>query len=259
VVHCAYNSTEGLRLIDAPPDFGPDSPRWPGMVSLGRELASLQSHLRGATQIAPVAMLWPIRSFAAQPPADFTADSPLRNDLVSLLSRCLDHQVGVQFMDEADLWRAQLVDRQLVLGRARYSHVILPFCLLLHANTVASLQAAQNAGVTVVRTGAAPRWQQTETKLEPLSLDWCKAAEPADLMKGLPRLVSVGPDGTDVRCTAWRHGEQTTNLLINLRDTTAEVVIDGRRVELPPGKLVVLDHAGRSVTHSRPEEPGSPR
>ncbi len=267
VVHCAYNSTEGLRLTEAPPDFGPDSSRWSGMVALGHELASLQNHLRGATQIAPVAVVWPIRSFAAQPPAEFTADSPLRNDLVALLSLCLDHQVGVQLIDEADLWRAQPADRQLVLGRARYSHVVLPPCVLLHEKTVAALRAAQNAGVTVVRAGAAPRWQQTERGLEPVKkLDWCAAAEPVELMKRLPRLLSLVPDGStgavdgtssppsgaDIRCTAWRHDEQTTYLVMNLRDQPADVMIDGRRRELLPGKILVLRGPSRSATHSKP-------
>jgi hypothetical protein len=252
VVHCAYNSTEGLRLAEAPPDFGPDSPRWPGMVILGRELASLQNHLRGATQIAPVAIVWPIRSFAAQPPAEFTADSPLRNNLVSLLTLCLDRQVGVQLIDETDLGRAQLADRHLVLGRARYSHVVIPSCLLLHADTVTSLRNAQKAGVTVIRTGAAPRWQQTEKGIEPAALDWCTAVEPVELIKRLPRLISVGPDGTDIRCTAWRHDNQTTYLIINLRDKPADVTINGRRRELVPGSILVLGDAELSATHSKP-------
>ena len=71
VIHCAYNSTEGLRLIDAPPDFGPGKPPLGGHGALGHEMAQLQGVIRDARQIAPVAILWPIRSFAAQPPADF--------------------------------------------------------------------------------------------------------------------------------------------------------------------------------------------
>jgi hypothetical protein len=253
VVHCAYNSTEGLRLIDAPPDFGPDSSRWPGMVALGRELASLQEYVRGATQIAPVAVVWPIRSFAAQPPGEFTADSPLRNDLVSLLTLCLDHQVGLQFIDEADLGRAQLADRQLVLGRARYSHLVIPSCLVLHAKTVAGLRAAWNAGVTVIRTGTPPRWQQTDTGLEPLALDWCPVAEPAELVKRLPRLISLAPDGTDIRCTAWRRDGQTSHLVVSLRDQPADVTIDGRQEKLLNGKILVSPASRASATQPKPD------
>ena len=110
VVACAYNSVEGLRLIDSPPDFGPYSSRWEGMVALGRELAQWQLTIRDAKQIAPVAIVWPIRSFAAMPLADltpkaFTVDCPLRNELMQLIRSCLDRQVGLQLIDEADLWR----------------------------------------------------------------------------------------------------------------------------------------------------------
>jgi hypothetical protein len=240
VVHCAYNSIEGLRLTEAPPDFGPDSPRWPGMLALGHELATFQPIVRKATQIAPVAVLWPIRSFAALPPAEFTADSPLRNDLVALLTQCLDHQVGLQLLDEADLWHAPLIGGELVLGKARYAHVIVPSCIVLDARTVAKLRDASQAGLRVTRTGRAPQWQQTHAGLEPAALDWCPAGELGAVVAGLPRLVNLQPDGTDLRCTAWRHGEKTTRLLISLRDKPTTVTIDGRDVPLAPGQLQVL-------------------
>jgi hypothetical protein len=67
VVHCAYNSQEGLRRIEAPPDFGPESNRWSGMVALGHDMARQQAIIRDAVQEAPVAILWPIRSFTALP------------------------------------------------------------------------------------------------------------------------------------------------------------------------------------------------
>ena len=105
-------------LIDAPPDFGPESSRWEEMVKLGRESGQLQDVVRDARQIAPVAiLLGPIRSFAVELPTDFRADSPLRNELVHVIQQCLDRQVGVHFFDQADLWRSQVVDRELRLGK----------------------------------------------------------------------------------------------------------------------------------------------
>jgi hypothetical protein len=248
VVHCAYNSVEGLRLTEAPPDFGPASSRWEGMVRLNHELAALQAVVRDATQIAPVAIVWPIRSFAALPPATFTADSPLRNELVRFIQFCLDRQVGLQLLDEADLWRATLADRHLRLGKASYSHVVLPSTIVLHAQSVARLRDACTAGVTVLRAGRAPKWQQTDTGLQPVQLDWCPAAEPAEAVKRLPRLAEIGPDATDIRCTAWRRvgwvsdpsnvrDGKTTRLLINLRTTLAKVTIDGQDMVLQPGKI----------------------
>jgi hypothetical protein len=248
VVHCAYNSVEGLRLTEAPPDFGPASSRWEGMVRLNRELAGLQAVIRDATQIAPVAVVWPIRSFAALPPAGFTADSPLRNELVRLIQLGLDRQVGLQLLDEADLWRGELADRHLRLGKASYSHVVLPSCVVLHARTIGKLREAAAAGVTVLRAGQPPKWQETDAGLKPAPLDWGAAAEPAAVVKSLPRLVELGPDGTDIRCTAWRHGGRvsnpshagggtTTRLLMNLRSAPAQVTIDGRNMVLQPGEI----------------------
>lgn len=244
VVHCAYNSQEGLRLIEAPPDFGPDSPRWPGMVELGRDLARLQPLVRGATQIAPVAVVWPIRSFAAQPLAEFTAESPLRNELVALITACLDRQVGLQLLDEADLWRAELAGPELVLGRARYSHVVLPSCVVVDARTCDKLQAAARAGVRVLRAGSGPRWQQTAAGLEPARPDGIPTGRPDEVVGQLPQLLALQPDGTDLRCTAWRQGARTTRLLISLRDQPTTVRVGERTLQLLPGQITVLPEGG---------------
>ncbi len=237
VVAEAYNSVEGLRLIEVPPDFGPASSRWQGMLKLGRELAQLQPIVSDAEQIAPAAVVWPIRSFAAQPPTDFRADSPLRNELVHVVQLCLDRQVGVHLLDEADLWRSQTVDRQLRLGKAAYSHIVLAGCSVLHEHTVAKLREAAQAGVTVLRVGQGPQWQETQVSVEPLRLDWCAGGNAAEVVGRLPRLMDLGPDGTDIRCTIWRHGDQCTRLLMNLRKKPVDVIIDGKQVELAPGKI----------------------
>jgi hypothetical protein len=109
---------------------------------------------------------------------------------------------------------------------------------VLHARTLAALRDAAKAGVSVVRAGSAPQWQQAETGLQPAEFDWCPAGEPAQVVDRLPRLVSL-TDGTDIRCTAWRRGETTTRLLVNLRDQATTVAIDGRETELAPGRVHV--------------------
>ena len=240
VVHCAYNSTEGLREIEAPPDFGPASSRWEGMVALSRELAALQPIVRDAAQVAPVAIVWPIRSFAVQAPASFTDDSPLRNDLVRLVVLCLDYQVGLHLIDEADLWQARIADRQVTLGKARYSHVLLPSCTVLHQRTIGKLREAAQAGVTVLRAGQSPKWQQADARLEPSVMDWCPSMEPLAAVKSLPRLVQLEPDGLDIRCTAWRHGAQSARLLVSLREKPAAVAADGQALTLQPGQIHVV-------------------
>ena len=240
VVHCAYNSTEGLRLIDAPPDFGPESSRWKDMVALGHELGKLQTVVRDARQIAPVAILWPIRSFAVQPPTDFKAESPLRNELVQVIQKCLDRQVGVHLLDEDDLWRSHVIGRELHLGKARYSHLVLAGCTIIHTNTIVKLQEAARAGITVLRVGQGPQWQQTSSCVEPVRLEGFAGGEAAEVVGRLPRLVDVKPDGTDIRCTAWQKGSHDTRLLMNLRDQPASVTVNGRPDTLAPGQIYVL-------------------
>ena len=239
VVHCAYNSVEGLRLTEAPPDFGPESSRWLGMVTLGRDLAKLQLLIRDARQIAPVAVLWPIRSFAALPPAEFTADSPLRNELVALIQMCLDQQIGLHVIDEADLWRAAPDGRELKLGKAAYSHVLVPTCVVLHERTVASLRAASDKGVQVLLVGKPPRWQQTDTSVEPTDFRWCVAQPLPDAVGSLPRLAQITPDGTDIRCTMWEKDGRRMRLIISLRSQVAEGAIDGQSVTLQPREVLV--------------------
>jgi hypothetical protein len=247
VIHAAYSSVEGLRLTDAPPDFGPASSRWEGMVKVGRELARHQAIVRDAVQVAPVAIVWPIRSFAAQPPHElgikgFTADWPLRNDLVRLVQLCLDRQVGLHLIDESDIQRARLEGRRLTLGKAKYSHVLIPSCIVLDKRTVQKLRKAAEHGVTVVRAGASPKWQQTDTGLEPAQLDWCPATGPVEAAKALPRLIDMAAGSGDIRCTAWQRDGKRTLLLMNLNPEPRSVEINSRRLKLLPGRVEVITH-----------------
>ena len=135
VVHAAFAPIEGPRLYDAPPDFGPNGTRWPGMTELHREIGEYQQVILGARQEAPVAILWPIRSFLAQN-NDWQAEpGGMRRDLALLLLRCLEQHVGVHLLDEADLWQAQSSGNTLRLGRACYEHILLPSCTVLHEQT----------------------------------------------------------------------------------------------------------------------------
>ena len=241
VVHCAFNSMEGLRAIEAPPDFGPLSSCWEGMVALGREFAELQEHLRGATQIAPVAILWPVRSFAALPVAEFTAASPLRDDLVDLLSRCLDRQVGTHFLDEADLWRAR-VDRGVVrLGRARYTHVLVPSCVVLHRQTVTALKRLKKEGVEVAVAGKPPEWVQSDAALTAARMKWCPQLSISEAVSALPRLMDFEGDTTDIRCTAWKRGRQCVHMLMNLSSSERALQWNGQDLRLGSGELRVVE------------------
>ena len=205
VVHCAFNSMDGPRSNEAPPDYGPASGRWPGMLELGRELAEIQPIIRDAVQIAPVAVLWPIREFMARPFEVYTHESPLRDQFVKFVRQLLDQQIGIHFLDEADVARATAEPGRLALGRARYTHVLIPPGFAPQPTTLAKLHAA---GV------------QTDGEL--------------------PRLVTIAGDTTDLRCTAWEKNGLRRYLLMSLRAENQTVQVNGRAVELPAGQIVVI-------------------
>jgi hypothetical protein len=167
----------------------------------------------------------------------FTGDWPLRNELVELVQACLDRQVALHLIDETDLCRASLAGGRLALGRAAYSHVVIPPCLILHADTVARLREAAQSGVKVLQVSQSPRWQQTDRRLEPLTIDWCPVADRAETVASLPRVIELQGDGQDIRSTAWRREGRTVRLLINLNPQPRECVIDGRKVILEPGRI----------------------
>ncbi len=240
VVHAAFSSVEGNRLYDAPPDWGPAGDFWPAMVELGKEFAELQTVIREATQVAPVAILWPIRSFAAQ--RSESHEQPLRDALVELLSQCLDHQVGVHFLDETDLVDAAISTGVMTLGRAAYSHVLVPDCTVLAADTIRVLREAAAADIQVVGTGSGPEWVQTDSAVEPAGPRAWESASVFDVVPTLPRLISIAPDGIarDLRCTAWERDGIRTRLLMNIGDEDKNMTVDGTPMRLRRGEVMTL-------------------
>lgn len=240
VVHYAQTSTKGLRLYDAPPDFGPDSPRWAGMQKVARDVARVQDVVHGARQVAPVAILWPIRSFLAQK-IDWQNDATgMRRDFNLLLARCLDRQVGVHILDEEVLWRAVRKGSSITIGRARYSHILVPSCSVLHERTISRLQALLKAGLTVTLTGQTPSSVHSDNGLAPLNMDWCPRADAETAVASLPRLIDAKGDTTDIRCTAWEKDGKVTRLLMNLRPRACKLKLAARALNLAPGKVLIL-------------------
>lgn len=244
VVHCGYNSTEGNRLIDAPPDYGPDSERWPGMVEISRDLHAVHDVTRDATQTAPVAVLWPIRTFQAANDNWLKVDPPLRQALVDLLVSCLERQIGLQLLDEADLWQAQRHGRELVLGRARYTHVLIPPSWVMHHRSVEALKAFADAGGEVRSVGQQPTRAEYDHTLGELDLSWCANASSAETVESLPRLIDLQATAGDlamIRCTQWQREDVTRKLIMNIGDSRFHGQLAGEALELEPNELRVLE------------------
>ena len=241
VVHAAFSSTEGDRLLDAPPDFGPQSPRWEGMQEADRNLREVQQKLIGATQTAPVAILWPIRSFQADSTSWQPEPGGMRRDFIDLLHACLCRQVGTHLLDEEDLWGASFSEGRLRLGRAAYSFILIPSCTVLHERTVAKLKALAEAGAALFHVGVAPTYVQTETGIEALDFSWCPEASVSQVADELPRLLTVEGSGCeDVRCTSWSKNGERFSLLINIGKSDWVGTVNGRKTALPVGAIRVV-------------------
>lgn len=246
VVHGAFTSMEGLRQYDAPPDFGPFSERWPGMQDIASELAAIQSIVTDARQLAPVAVLWPIRSFHADPAVGYTHDSPRRDALVDVLRRCLDRQVGVHLLDEAALLDAHAEQGELILGKARYRHVLIAACSVLSEKTVLALRTAAQQGVAVTVVDQMPQWQQGDAGLTPFENPGWPIADRAAVIATLPRLIEVEPEAMDIRCTAWEKHGKLMYLLLNLHNQTQSLTVNDKPLEPQPNTVYVSTTSGRS-------------
>ncbi|MHB0935058.1 MAG: HAD family hydrolase [Armatimonadota bacterium] len=236
VLHCAFLSTRGARDSE-PPDFGPDGVLWEGMHDVRRKLAEIQAVTHDARQLAPVAIVWPIRSFNAvrqEGQADNTGG--LRRELTTLLADCLDRQVGTHFIDEDDLRDLKVEGNEAVLGRARYTHLVIPSCTVLKAETLATLKALQAQGITVLLTGKTPIMAQTADAILPADLSWCPAGTPADLH----RLLDLPGDATDIRCTAWEKDGKVTRLVLNIGTEAFDATIDGKAMRLEPFEVYMM-------------------
>jgi len=230
IIHCAFLSTRGPRDYELP-DYGPDGVLWEGMHDVRRKLAEIQAVTHDARQIAPVAILWPIRGFNAvrqEGQADNTGG--LRHELFTLLAACLDRQVGTHFIDEDDLRDLTVHNGEAVLGRARYTHLVIPSCTVLKAETLETLKSLQAQGITVLQIGLAPTMAQTTDAIFPVNLSWCPTGTPADL----PRLLNLPIPATDLRCTAWEKDGKVTRLVLNIGMEAYEGEVEGKTMRLEP-------------------------
>jgi hypothetical protein len=259
VVHAAFVSTMGLRLYDAPPDCGPESPRWPGICAVDAALRPFIAAVAEARQTAPVAILWPIRSFIAEKMGDYHGDYPTRDALCELLVSCLEAQVGVQLLDATGLWEAEIRDGRLQLGHASYSHVLLPTVTVIHRRTLDRLQQCLDAGIAVVRVDDSLQWVDEGDAVSPLCADAIPgeraAMDAAWCEQNLPRLAPVGGSGQpDLRASQWQRDGQMRTLLMNMGDAPCAPTA---QVELSPGEFAVLTEQDDGWTETARFDPAA--
>jgi hypothetical protein len=217
------------------------------MVRLEQAIKPIQAVTREATQIAPVAILWPIRSFNAMPFEAFSHHNPLRDEMVELLQNCLARQVGVHFIDEDRLELLKVKHDRATLGLASYSHIIVPRCVVIHEDSLQALGKLSGQGVKAWRADQGPDWFQTRNSLvsqaelsaaRQKTLASLEVVEPAKLVSQLPCLVSGVKGMTrDIRCTVWEKQGRRTALLINLGEQSVTLNWQGSSLILKPRQV----------------------
>lgn len=243
VIHGGFNSIQGPRLIDAPPDSGPHAPIWNDMQRIAESLAPIQNAMRDSVNVAPVAILWPIRSFNQLCPKWQHEEGGLRGDLVNLITQCLDKQIGIHLLDEEDLHNATINNDQLCVGQMCYQHILIPSCTILHADTLAQLKRCQQQGLSVIAAGDLPRTKQTATNLQSITateLNWCTRLTPEQAVASLPRLIDLPQNSIDIRCTAWLDAQGLRKLVMNLRTETYTFVDQDQPFTLKPDQVQII-------------------
>ena len=244
VVHAAYESMEGHRAIDAPPDWGPMAEDWPNLCQLGVDLQPLQDVLRRSRQAAPVAVVWPIRSYHAMGTHNAQEDVALRKDLLDLMTLLLDAQIGFHFVDEQDLTLTQVSDGRVQVGAAQFRHLVVPPSLILHQATLDQLRAAAASGVDVRGIGQAPEYADADRQVTPCRPDWPQSPISPDAITGLPRILDIASPVRNIRSTAWSHTDGLTTFLTSLNRHTVDVTLPNQHLRVEPSDVWMKTHDG---------------
>ncbi len=241
VIHCAYSSQRGPRSFEYPPNYGPNNTKaWPNMVKIHKELADLQEYTWGARNVAPVAVVWPIRTYWIHNYDWQNEVTGHRRQFIDLISSLLDNQIGVQILDEDVLQKATAKDGTLSIGLARYQHILVPTATILQSASVKALAKAAKAGVDVQLTGVIPDRQYQGNEITAPDWSFAKVAPTKTAIESLPRHINIQGDATDIRCTAWEKNGVTTRLLMNIQEKPATIKVDGKSIKLAAGEVKVL-------------------
>ncbi len=245
VVHGIFHSLRGEREFECPPDFGPASKFRDGLLQLSKDLTSVQELLLGASQIAPVAILWPIKSFHLL--GKFWQFEPggLRGELTALVLACLEAHVGIQLLDEADFQSATMINGKLTIGNATYSHIIVPGSSIWSKATWDLLAHYTELKLKIYQFGTRPRFLETPDGIEEFGRAPFNELTETMIKNELPRLQDIQSAGsTDIRITGWIKNGHEFYLLCYLGEGPVEALIDTETYELSSQKILTINRSG---------------
>ena len=241
VVHGIFHSLRAEREFECPPDFGPASKFSDGLMQLSKDLKPVQEMLLGATQIAPVAILWPIKSFHLLNKFWQAEPGGLREELTALVLACLEAHVGIQLLDEVDFQNAKMNNGTLKIGNASYSNIIVPGSTIWTDTTWDLLGKYAGTELNIYQYGTKPRYLETSIGIKKISVPPLKELTKEMIGKDLPKLMNIKSSGSaDIRITGWTKNGNKFYLLCYLGEGMIEAEAANNKYELSSQRITVI-------------------
>lgn len=241
VIHAAFHSMREEREFECPPDLSPWSKFGDGLRQISEDLKPVQELLLGATQIAPVAILWPIKSFHMQNLPWQAEPGGLREELTDLVLKCLEAHVGIQLLDEADFQRARMENGILKIGKAAYSHVIVPGSTVWAGKTWDLLVKYSGEGLHIYEYGTKPCYLENVTEVEHIDLHPFKELTAVSIKDELPALLNIASgDSENIRVSGWVKDDGKYYLLCYLGNGVVSAEADNEPLELSGNKIAII-------------------
>lgn len=156
-LHLSAYTIEGIRKRDYPAFFSYQEPWWDNFKYLSDTMHRMSEFVTDGESMADVLVLSPLTSVKCEPPYSERACA-LSTRYRALVEDLTDLQVDFDLTDEEILSaHAEIADRKLLLGKAKYDIILVSECDVLLEETALLLENAAAAGIKVLFVNAKPR------------------------------------------------------------------------------------------------------
>ncbi len=211
VPHLMHYSLRGLRKRDWPPSLFFQQPWWPSSKPIWRYLSRLSYALSQGNPVADVLVIHPMRSaWSLADPTRPTYDpekevNRLFSRFENLSENLLRQNAEYDYGDERLLARHGAVEGSTIrIGRASYSRVVIPFCSVIHSNTVSMLGRFSRSGGTILaipplpEVFVGPDGDDAERMFDEIDLKICDRRSVLEELRPGPLETNAPDVGTDI-------------------------------------------------------------
>ncbi len=157
--HGFWNSLDGITNYEAPPDYGPNTPLFPGTAAVNEWLNRCDALLDGARPKVETAVLNNMLPYWTWGSGMKTGVfGRFRRSLWMTILHCLQAHVGLHIADAEDIAQGAAGIEGLTVGRWTYRTILVPAGDRMEGRVFQKLEAASRTGIRVVWLGNGPRW-----------------------------------------------------------------------------------------------------